>query len=55
MTKDDYRWWYLRHTVPYLYEREPDAIRPDLRNLYEDHLEVLAENMMDDPDPDPED
>lgn len=46
-----YRAEYFRY-VPWLYEHDPDAIRPDIRNAYEDHLEALAENM-EDPDPVP--
>lgn len=39
-----YRDYYITHTVPWLYEHDPDAIRPDLLSAYEDHLEILAEN-----------
>lgn len=46
-----YRAEYFRY-VPWLYKHDPDAIRPDIRNAYEDHLDALAENM-DDPDPVP--
>lgn len=39
-----YREHYINHHVPWLYEHDPDAIRPDLRSAYEDYLEILAEN-----------
>ena len=39
-----YRDYYIEHTVPWLYEHDPDSIRPDLLRAYEDHLEILAEN-----------
>lgn len=51
----DYREYHYRIWVPYLYERDPDAIRPDIRDLYEDHLETLAENSSDEPDAFPSD
>ncbi len=53
-----YRDHYLTFDVPFLYEHEPDALRPDILDNYERMLEALAENAREwpetyDEDPDP--
>lgn len=40
-----YRDAYMDYTVPWLYERDPDSIRPDILHGYEDYLEILSENL----------